>query len=58
MRLVGERQKENAESDCERGARSRHATTDVCWVSIVAIFRQPSILRNLIESSSIYFCSM
>jgi hypothetical protein len=26
----------------------RHAATAVCWLSTVAIFRQPSILRNLI----------
>jgi hypothetical protein len=25
----------------------RHAATDVCWLSTLAIFRQPSILRNL-----------
>ena len=25
-----------------------HAATAVCWLSIAAIFRQPSILRNLI----------
>src|SRR6266567_1653665 len=26
----------------------RHAATAVCWLSTAAIFRQPSILRNLI----------
>src|SRR5436189_387321 len=28
--------------------RGNHAATDVFWLSTVAIFRQPSILRNLI----------
>jgi hypothetical protein len=25
-----------------------HAATDLCWLSTAAIFRQPSILRNLL----------
>src|SRR5438477_2124869 len=32
----------------ECSACDDHATTAVCWLSIAAIFRQPSILRNLI----------
>src|SRR5437870_746692 len=50
LRLAGERQSENAdgEGDCERGAWTHHAATGVCWVSIAAIFRRPSILRNLL----------
>ena len=33
---------------CECGASDHHAAIRACWPSIVAIFRQPSILRNLI----------
>src|SRR4030095_14863431 len=37
------------EGDRERDAKDHHAaTTAVCWLRTAAIFRQPSILRNLI----------
>src|SRR5713226_1058847 len=48
--LDGERRGEDAEGEdsCERSAYDRHAATPVCWLSTAAIFRQPSIRRNLI----------
>ena len=32
----------------ERGGLASYGATDVYWLSTLAIFRQPSILRNLI----------
>src|SRR5437870_10833021 len=48
--LGGERRGEEAEGEggCKRRAYEDHAATAVCWLSIAAIFRQPSIRRNLI----------
>jgi hypothetical protein len=51
-RLLGlgvERRGEEAEGEggCERSTYDHHAAP-VCWLSTAAIFRQPSILRNLI----------
>ncbi len=50
LRVGGARRGEEAEDedDCERSAYDHHAATAVCWLSTAAIFRQPSILRNLI----------
>jgi hypothetical protein len=49
LRLGGERRGEDAESKRgrERRAYDHHAAT--CRLSTATIFRQPSILRNLIE---------
>ena len=48
--LGGERSGEQGEGedDCERSAYDHQAATALCWLSTAAIFRQPSILRNLI----------
>jgi hypothetical protein len=50
LRPGGKRRGEEAqgERDCEPNAEDHHAATAVCWLSTVAIFRHPSIRRNLI----------
>src|SRR6059036_1964534 len=50
QRPGGERRGEQAESEsnCERIAYDHHAAAAVRWLSTVAIFRPPSILRNMI----------
>jgi hypothetical protein len=49
LSLRHERRGEDADDKggCERNASDLHAAA-VCWLSTAAIFRQPSILRNLI----------
>ena len=47
LRLGADRRKDR-ERGYEPNAYDYHAATVVCWRSTVAIFRQPSILRNLI----------
>src|SRR5439155_11911804 len=48
--LGGERRGEEAqrEDSDECDTSDHHAATAVCWLSTAGIFRQPSILRNLI----------
>src|SRR5713226_5986220 len=36
------------EHGCARSLYDHHAASDVCWPTTAAMFRQPSILRNLI----------
>jgi hypothetical protein len=50
LRAGGEWRGEEAESEAgrERSAYDYHAANTVCRVGTAGIFRQPSILRNLI----------